>query len=802
MNAWLQQAALWTWQNSLAAAAMAAAIMGIRCVFRGRIAPLWLCLAGWLVLVRLWLPAPFPHAWAWDRAWATPASPVVLSNAETTASLQVPSQPGPTVAGLREDLATAKALLSHMREDGFGKIHPKVLAASGDIKAKEEVLAAAPEKVQPGNSTKVDWRSIMTWIWLAGAAGSFAWTLIRHRRFARRLTRTAKPLDLPWQGVVAECAATAGLSKVPPLFTVPGSGTPFLCGLFRPRIILPSGTLEMLTAEEARHVLLHEMLHIRRCDLAANWLLAVARALHWFNPLVHFICRRLLADRELLRDHQAIALLHDPAERTAYGQTLLKLALPFTAPAPSPGLAPLFRSEKELKRRLTMIQSPLPRHRLAAALATVTLTALSTAVFTTARGQEKPQPGAPGGSAPAVETPSASSAAPAGLPGAPEAPLPPATPKPPASPSPGGSISVEVPGSPAGSTDGTVPGLPGASLTSPDGSATLKIGPSAGGPGKISLHASKTPTAKITGGTAGTAPGKTGTGWTLAGDAQPLEDLRSIAAKLRANGQTAEADAIEEALKKFPVSPKGAIAMLAAPAAELQQLRAEMADVKSALAKLTVHVTPADLEDQLMQLRAQLDLASGSGFGNVHPKIQSLKGEIKAMEARLAAMKKAEAERQDQLKYLERASAANDSAKMEHKELLMKAAQDAAIEKETAIKREIDKMKKELAESASAAAEQKALDESVKADALKKIHEALKNQQDESKVEDSKIRRAEAVKDTDQAGDNLPWGVAVPGKKGMVYSPYTPERSVVDVSGFEKRSKVKCPYTGNFFRVP
>jgi hypothetical protein len=69
-------------------------------------------------------------------------------------------------------------------------------------------------------------------------------------------------------------------------------------------------------------------------------------------------------------------------------------------------------------------------------------------------------------------------------------------------------------------------------------------------------------------------------------------------------------------------------------------------------------------------------------------------------------------------------------------------------------------------------------------------------------IDRGKARRAEAVKVTDQAGDDLPWGVAVPGEKGLVYSPYTPETSVVDVSGFEKRSKVKCPYTGNFFRVP
>ena len=68
MNTWLQNAALWLWQNSLAAAALALLVLGLRQAFRGRIAPRWLCLAGWLVMARLFLPSPLTHPWAWDRA--------------------------------------------------------------------------------------------------------------------------------------------------------------------------------------------------------------------------------------------------------------------------------------------------------------------------------------------------------------------------------------------------------------------------------------------------------------------------------------------------------------------------------------------------------------------------------------------------------------------------------------------------------------------------------------------------------------------------------------------------------------
>jgi hypothetical protein len=53
-----------------------------------------------------------------------------------------------------------------------------------------------------------------------------------------------------------------------------------------------------------------------------------------------------------------------------------------------------------------------------------------------------------------------------------------------------------------------------------------------------------------------------------------------------------------------------------------------------------------------------------------------------------------------------------------------------------------------------------------------------------------------------KARDDMPYGIPVPGQKGMVMSPYLPEGNYIDVSGFAPGAAVKDPYTGKIFRVP
>lgn len=64
------------------------------------------------------------------------------------------------------------------------------------------------------------------------------------------------------------------------------------------------------------------------------------------------------------------------------------------------------------------------------------------------------------------------------------------------------------------------------------------------------------------------------------------------------------------------------------------------------------------------------------------------------------------------------------------------------------------------------------------------------------------VRRVSAA-EMEKIKADLPYGVPVPGRKGMVTSPYLPEDGkYIDVTDFASGSIVKDPYTGKFFLVP
>jgi beta-lactamase regulating signal transducer with metallopeptidase domain/biopolymer transport protein ExbD len=226
--------------------------------------------------------------------------------------------------------------------------------------------------------------------WLLGVLSVLAAALLRQRRFEKHLSRFPTADDPHLSSLLSHLSSHARVPTPQILLTAPGT-TPALVGIRQPRILLPSDWQSRFTDRSLRHVLLHELHHIRHHDLLWNWAATAVQALHWFNPLVWFVVSRFQADRELRCDAGALAIL-SPAERLDYGHTLLRIQETFFAPPAIAGLAPCVRHHPTLRQRILMIATPTTRQPVIQALLVLTLSVLVGYSFTTARAAEKEVP--------------------------------------------------------------------------------------------------------------------------------------------------------------------------------------------------------------------------------------------------------------------------------------------------------------------------------------------------------------------------------------------------------------------------
>ena len=170
------------------------------------------------------------------------------------------------------------------------------------------------------------WATVALILMVRALAGGFVAVWIRW---------TSRPVD-SWEAwcLLQSCKEVLHLETPVAILESAKVRSPCLLGIWRPKLILPRGLLSELTHPELRLIFLHELAHLRRRDLALNWLLAAVELIHWFNPLVWFVTRRLRADRE--EDCDALALATQPTAGRVYGEVMLKL-LERVTPGPSAG---------------------------------------------------------------------------------------------------------------------------------------------------------------------------------------------------------------------------------------------------------------------------------------------------------------------------------------------------------------------------------------------------------------------------------------------------------------------------------
>ena len=248
---------------SISASWLVLVVLALRLVLKR--APKWVNVLLWgMVALRLMLPFSIESALS------------LIPSAETLSPEVVRFDPAPTITSGVELIDNA--------------VNPSL----------SESFAAAP--LASVNPLYV-WTYLAGWVWLIGLAAMLLYALVSYLRLRRRVSAS-----IPLRENIYVC------DEVP---------SPFILGIVRPRIYLPSA----LDEAQRGSVLSHERAHLARRD---HWWKPMGFALlavYWFNPLLWLAYTLLCRDIELACDERVLRGM-DAGQVKDYSSALLACSVP------------------------------------------------------------------------------------------------------------------------------------------------------------------------------------------------------------------------------------------------------------------------------------------------------------------------------------------------------------------------------------------------------------------------------------------------------------------------------------------
>ena len=248
---------------SISASWLVLVVLVLRLVLKR--APKWVDVLLWgMVALRLMLPFSIESALS------------LIPSAETLSPEVVQFDPAPTITSGVELIDNA--------------VNPSL----------SESFAAAP--LASVNPLYV-WTYLAGWVWLIGLAAMLLYALVSYLRLRRRVSAS-----IPLRENIYVCDEVA---------------SPFILGILRPRIYLPSA----LDEAQRGSVLSHERAHLARHDHWWKPLGFALLAVYWFNPLLWLAYTLLCRDIELACDERVLRGM-DAGQVKDYSSALLACSVP------------------------------------------------------------------------------------------------------------------------------------------------------------------------------------------------------------------------------------------------------------------------------------------------------------------------------------------------------------------------------------------------------------------------------------------------------------------------------------------
>ncbi len=159
--------------------------------------------------------------------------------------------------------------------------------------------------------------------WLLGTVILIAISVIMYLGTVKRLKTAVIYSD---DGIVNKVSQRLKLKRRIRVFSSDIINTPIVCGLIKPRIILPLSLVKGSDASVLEHIVTHELIHIKRFDYIIKPLSVLAVCINWFNPVIWLSFFLSQKDMEMSCDEKVIDV-SDADIRSDYANSLINLSV-------------------------------------------------------------------------------------------------------------------------------------------------------------------------------------------------------------------------------------------------------------------------------------------------------------------------------------------------------------------------------------------------------------------------------------------------------------------------------------------
>jgi beta-lactamase regulating signal transducer with metallopeptidase domain len=200
------------------------------------------------------------------------------------------------------------------------------------------------------SSVTFSWRGVFVSIWACGVA----LLVVRLAMAYFRLLGLVKNSQIVPEEITLQTrriAAALGCRQAVRVRSSREFAVPFLCGLWRPVLVLPERICQPLYRRQLPGILAHELSHVRSHDYGWNAVLEMMSILLWFHPLAWRIGSAHRGACDAVCD--AVSAVH-VGDVDAYCRTLARVALDGAGHCPAAGLA--MARTCDVRRRIAVLQ--------------------------------------------------------------------------------------------------------------------------------------------------------------------------------------------------------------------------------------------------------------------------------------------------------------------------------------------------------------------------------------------------------------------------------------------------------------